>query len=86
MEDLQQLREQIDSVDNKLLELIASRLTLVKKVGEIKKSLGRQVRDPQREEDMLEKLGNKGESFGLAKSVVKKIWQTFFEVSYDVEK
>ncbi len=35
--ELSDLRDQIDSVDKRILELLSERLSLVEKVGEVKK-------------------------------------------------
>lgn len=86
MEDLNSLREQIDQVDNRLLDLIAERLILVKKVGDIKKKLGRKVRDPKREQERLENLAFRAASQGISKDIVTKVWRTFFKIAYKVEE
>lgn len=86
MQDLAVVRQQIDEIDNQLLELIARRVELVGEVGFIKKQMNRQVVDPKREEEKIEELSKMGEKFKLEKKVIEKIWRTFFEVSYEIEK
>ncbi len=56
--DLGRLREQIDSIDSKILNLINQRLEIGKKVGAIKKETGGQILDKTREQKIMEKLFN----------------------------
>jgi 3-deoxy-7-phosphoheptulonate synthase/chorismate mutase len=56
MEDIENLRKQIDKVNLQILELLAERGTLVHKIGEIKGHLGLDFFDPRREEEMLADL------------------------------
>ena len=50
------LRQQIDAIDRKLLELLAERLKVVHQVGAHKREKGLAVFDPLREEALLEDL------------------------------
>lgn len=50
------LREQIDAIDRRLLELLAERLAVVHKVGDEKRKKGLAVYDPKREEALLLRL------------------------------
>jgi len=54
--DIDVLRIEIDSIDRKLLQLLAERLAVVHKVGDHKREKGLKVFDPAREEALLKKL------------------------------
>jgi chorismate mutase/prephenate dehydratase len=54
--DLNLLRNKIDSIDSKILDLINQRLEIGKKVGIIKKGTGSQILDRSRERKVIEKL------------------------------
>lgn len=54
--DIDVLRKQIDTIDRKLLELLAKRLLVVHQVGDHKREKGLKVYDPAREEALLQKL------------------------------
>lgn len=56
MADLQNIREEIDIVDNKLLELFENRMELSLRVAEYKKGTGLPVYDPTREQEKIESL------------------------------
>ena len=54
--DISLLRQAIDGIDAKILELINQRLSLAKQVGDIKKQGGLQITDCGREEEILDRL------------------------------
>ena len=56
MEDLQELRRQIDGLDRQILALLNERYKVVKKVGEWKLARNQPVYVPEREKMLLEKL------------------------------
>ena len=60
--DLDHWRECIDVVDKELVDLLNRRMEFAVEIGRIKKAEGLSVRDPAREEAVLEKLKehNKG--------------------------
>lgn len=63
-DNLKELREQIDSIDRKILNLINKRLEIGLAVGRIKKKTGTQILDRSREKSVIEKLSkiNQGPS------------------------
>lgn len=56
---LENLREQIDQLDEKLVHLFDERAALVFKVGDWKKRNHYEIHDPEREKKILEKVSNK---------------------------
>lgn len=86
MEELAELRKEIDQIDEELLNLIARRLTVVKKIGDIKRKLQKPIVDTKREKEKIEVLANKGKKYKLTKETISTIWQTLFEVAYNIEK
>ena len=54
--DLSEWRARIDEVDEELVDLINKRLEYVVEIGRIKRAEGLEVRDPQRERDLLQRL------------------------------
>lgn len=53
MNEIQILREQIDIIDDKLVELFEKRILLTKKIGDIKKQNGIEMVDTKREEEII---------------------------------
>jgi chorismate mutase-like protein len=86
VKSLESLRKEIDQIDQQILELIAKRLEIVNEIGRIKKQTDKQVRNPQREQELLDKLTKKAEKFGISREIVERIWKIFFEIAYKLEK
>ncbi|MGU9951027.1 MAG: prephenate dehydratase [Gammaproteobacteria bacterium WSBS_2016_MAG_OTU1] len=84
-EDLLKIREQIDSVDDKLMALLRERATLAKKVGDIKQQAGEQgFARLDRQADILRRLAPKGEL--LKKESVRAIYNEIMSACLAVEK
>ena len=58
--ELNALRDQIDAVDKKILDLLAQRLSLVEQVGEVKSTHGLPIYAPDREAAMLTSRQSRG--------------------------
>ncbi|MEG1800500.1 MAG: chorismate mutase [Oscillospiraceae bacterium] len=56
MDELQQLRQDIDDTDTELLRLFEKRMGLVKRVGDIKAAQAKPVYDRKREEEIMQKV------------------------------
>jgi len=83
--DLNQLREQIDNIDSKILNLINERLEIGKKVGVIKKKSGSNVLDKSREQKVIEKLSkiNKGPS---EEELLRYIFSVIITATREIQK
>ncbi|MEG2037855.1 MAG: chorismate mutase [Ruthenibacterium sp.] len=53
MEELDRLRAQIDAIDEQMVPLFEQRMAISARIGVLKRESGRQVRDPQRGEELL---------------------------------
>ena len=53
------LRQAIDEIDEKILDLINQRLLLAKQIGDLKKKGGIQIEDSGREKEILSRLQEK---------------------------
>ena len=59
---LEEIRQEIDQVDDALVALLEKRMNLVGQVVAIKKSTGKAVADPKREERIFAKVASKIEN------------------------
>ena len=59
---LEEIRKEIDQVDDALVALLERRMNLVGQVVAIKKSTGKAVADPKREERIFAKVASKIEN------------------------
>ncbi|MFC0179693.1 bifunctional chorismate mutase/prephenate dehydrogenase [Thorsellia kenyensis] len=83
--ELSDLRQQIDSIDRALLDLLHSRLALVEQVGEVKSLHGLPIYDPTREKSMLTKRRAEAESLGISGDLIEDILRRIMRESYTSE-
>ena len=79
--DLDQCRKDINSLDKSLLELLAKRRTISRKVIEDKLERGLDLRDPAREGEVLETLIKAGRKLGLDAHFVTRVFHEIIEDS-----
>jgi len=83
--ELEALRREIDAIDAKILQLVATRVRVVLRVGELKRTLGASVYDPEREREMLERLSNQVDP-PLDPATVKRIFERLIDESRRIEQ
>ena len=84
---LLELREQLDNIDNKLLELLNERMQLVHKVGTLKAKSGGAIYRPDREKsiiDRLEKINQEKDGL-LNRSAIEALFLEIFAISRNIE-
>ena len=59
---LEELRQQLSSIDRQIVELIAERQQVVGDIGNAKQSTGRATRDYEREKDVLDMAREQAET------------------------
>ncbi|MFX1489832.1 MAG: chorismate mutase, partial [Promethearchaeota archaeon] len=62
-EELKRLREEIDQLDDKLVELLNKRGNIVIQIGKLKEKLKLKVFQPEREKEVIERLSKKSTAF-----------------------
>lgn len=65
MRELENLRLSIDKLDRKLLEILAERLKVVKKIKAVKKNEKIPILDPEREQKLHRKIAKTSLVLGL---------------------
>ena len=83
--NLDQIRDQIDSADKALIEVIKKRLELVKQVGIIKKEIGAPVYVPERELALLNKRRAECEALGINPDLIEDLLRRLMRESYGSE-
>lgn len=84
--ELNELRDQIDAVDKQIVELLAQRLSLVEKVGEVKSKHGLPIYAPDREAAMLASRREEAEKRGVPPQLIEDILRRTMRESYASEK
>ncbi|HET7577902.1 MAG TPA: bifunctional 3-deoxy-7-phosphoheptulonate synthase/chorismate mutase [Bacillales bacterium] len=83
--ELEQLRVQVDEVNEKLFELLNERGRLVKKIGEIKKKQGVNRYDPVRERKMLDYFAEKNEG-PFQTSTIQHLFKEIFKAALELQQ
>lgn len=78
---LNQLRHEIDEIDNDLLNMLARRMTLSDEIGEYKKRNNIAILQTDRWNEILETTTAKGRSMGLSDDFVKQILRAIHQES-----
>lgn len=79
------LREEIDSLDHQILELVAARIRVVLKVGDYKRARGMNVYDPERERELLDRL-SKAAPAPLDADTARRIFERLVDESRRLEQ
>ena len=80
MDDLQILRQQLDSIDRKLVDLILGRYEIAARIGIIKRDIGMEYYDPAREREILEKIT------GMVDDDLVEVFERIFTAIFDGSK
>ena len=81
---IEELRRQIDSIDDQILTLLNERAEVVLKLGSLKKERGLSIRDPDRENTILARIQGKNKGPWDNESLVK-LFEKIIEISRKLE-
>ena len=82
---LEELREQIDGIDDRLLELLNERIKVVQKVGELKHKTGGAIYRPEREKAIIKRLSERNNG-PLTEAAIEAIFLEIFAVARNFEQ
>lgn len=83
---VQNIRKDIDSIDARLLELLAQRMTHAMTIGTYKKERDLPVVQGNRWEVILQEAMAQGTEKGLDSSFVEKIWNAIHDESVRIQE
>lgn len=81
MDKIKKLRNEIDILDNKIMELLETRFLIAKEIGEAKKELNVNVLDSNREEAILLKTSKFSHS-----PQISNIYKTIMNESKNIQR
>jgi len=84
-EKIKPLREKIDFLDNKILDLLKSRLEVVESVWNLKKEYNIKPLDEKRWHAILKNLEHKCEEREIPYTMVKNIWEEIHKTALELE-
>jgi chorismate mutase len=85
MEDLNELRYQIDQIDGDLIALLQKRMGVSVKIGEYKKAAGMTILQQQRWDSMLAKYNKIALENNLEPKMVETIFRAIHQASINVQ-
>ena len=72
---VEELRVEIDRIDQQLLRVLADRAVVVLKIGERKKAVGLAIHDASREQELLDRLASQADQ-PLDRDLVLTVFRT----------
>jgi chorismate mutase/prephenate dehydratase len=84
---LKELRDTLDSIDDKVLELLNKRMETVHKVGELKAASGGAIYRPEREKDIIDRLEIQSRQLNglLSRDAIEALFLEIFAISRNLE-
>lgn len=79
---LNSLRDEIDIIDSQLVELLANRLAVTTKVGELKSANGMPIFAPEREASLIKKRREQAQQVGLSGDLIEDVLRRLMRDSY----
>ncbi len=83
---LQQIRRRIDDVDRRIVDALIDRLNIVQEAADYKAACDDPVRDPEREQVIIDRLGTQAEAAGLDADLVETLYQAIFDFSVQMQR
>lgn len=78
---LDELRKEIEDIDQEIVELIARRTYVADTVAEVKAAKGLPTTDEQQEDRVMERAGDNAHRFDVDNNLVKAIFRLLIELN-----
>ena len=83
---MKEIRSQIDNIDREIIHLLGKRKRLIIKIAEFKKIHNLPIRDPKREEEVMNQLEIMAEKEGLNPEYIKPIFEVILKWSRKIQQ
>ena len=80
---IKELRNEIDSIDDRIIELLEERALVSKYIGKIKQNFEKEVLDTEREKEIIDRLAQKTKT--LNRETLRLIYDNIFKVSRKIQ-
>ena len=78
---LDELREEIQSIDREIVELIAQRTYVAETIADVKAEQGLATTDESQEQAVMERAGENADAFDVDENLVKAIFRLLIELN-----
>lgn len=85
-EEMQKLRDEIDEVDGKIIELLSDRKNTAGEIGKLKKKLGKEIIDEDREKKLIYRLKKNALEKGLDEEYIESLFKLIIVKSREEQK
>ena len=82
--NMDELRKELDILDNELIKLVSKRFKFIEQAAIIKDDISK-IRDNERIESIIIRLRNLAEINGISPDIVEKLWRYIIELSIELE-
>ncbi len=85
---LEELRKEIELMDDEIIAAIKKRMDIVEKIADIKEKVGKPAVDNKRRNIVLERISSQAEKNGLKKEPVIEIFEIILQISeqYQIDR
>ena len=84
--ELEEIRKNIDDIDNQIISLLSKRSSFVKEVAEYKQRHNKDIFDGERIEQILKERGETAKELGLEPGLIKPLFEKIVEDSMKLQK
>ena len=84
-ENMEELREEIDLLDNELIGLFAKRFKFIEDAALIKNDIN-EIRDNARIEKIVSRVRDLAKKNNLSEDIIEKLWRFIIELSIEQER
>ena len=86
MDEMAQLRKQVDKIDEQILSALEERAKICKKIGSLKKQKGMQIRDTGRENQIYQLVKEKAVEFHLDPLQLEEVYREIVNMCSAVQE
>jgi chorismate mutase len=83
---LDELRIKIDEINEQIIQLLAERSEVSKQIAEEKKSIGKEIYDPEREAQLIIKIKTLAKEKGLDEDLIENIFKQIMDNSKEIQE
>jgi chorismate mutase len=86
MSDINQLRREIDAIDEQIIRFLAERVRVCEAVGSTKKTQGLPVHDAKREKEVFRRIRARAVELGLSPIQVEAVYREIVNMCSSVQE
>jgi chorismate mutase len=82
---LEDLRKEIDTVDEEVIKILSKRFAIVRKIGKLKQEQKKQPLDEKRWKDVIQKIAKKAKEHNIPEETLIKIYNEIHNAALSLE-